>query len=571
MPDQDIAAQDYPDDMWRGIYGIGIAVYTRYGRPTNGVSLSDIDMKANLSYGILAGPANNYLAVDGYGEEGSHICNGSGALYGSSACPNPYEPFYTTPNSSLLIDGPTVSITNSAFANAAMRESLPWQKVTYTPEITGNQFASAGPVANTETAAGVYLPGGTNIWNGAQDNYSGYLSASNSNMITFINNRVNSYNNLYSFVWNLYDADKEQPKGYPSIFKIQGAVGSYAGSSQQINGTQYVKTPGLAVDPNLTGNGQVHYLTINSAGSGYTPYQRIGCTIAQSTNTNVTIPGTSTPYTAACYGVANGAGQLANVQITQAGLGYLSAPAVTMQAPTSGTTATVTATVLPMQTYIPVGHFLIDSFYLPAGGAVAAYSSVTLSNLPCPDAFSIPDAPPSLQDHIIVTSMGSQTAIPIGLTTNAYPTGPSTCAVQIVNNSSSSYTYAAGTPSAPWELLIEGPNSGYEQGSGLGPQGILASSVATTTGTLPIPTLTATTASVGGAALAVGACATGTTSVSGATTSMAVSTSGAAGLDPGGNYQVRSYVSAAGTVTTEVCAVVAGTPTAQTYNLRVIQ
>lgn len=81
----------------------------------------------------------------------------------------------------------------------------------------------------------------------------------------------------------------------------------------------------------------------------------------------------------------------------------------------------------------------------------------------------------------------------------------------------------------------------------------------------------ATTASIGGSALTVGACATGTTSVSGATTSMAVSTSGAAGLDPGGNYQVRSYVSAAGTVTTEVCAVVAGTPTAQTYNLRVIQ
>ena len=332
-----------------------------------------------------------------------------------------------------------------------------------------------------------------------------------------------------------------------------------------------MKTPGLAIDPNLTGNGQVQYLAINSAGSGYAPYQRIGCTIAQSTNTNVTIPGTSTPYTAACYGVANGAGQLANVQITQAGLGYLSAPAVTMQAPVSGTTATVTATVLPMQTYIPVGHFLIDSFYLPAGGTVAAYSTVTLTGLPCPDANGVSSAAASFQDHVTVTSLGSQTALPVGLTTNAYATGFGNCAVQIVNSSSSSYTYSSGTPSNPWELLIEGPNSLYEQGYGLGPQGILASSVATTTGTLPVPNLVATTASIGGAALTVGACATGTTSVSGATTSMAVSTSGAAGLDPGGNYQVRSYVSAAGTVTTEVCAVVAGTPTAQTYNLRVIQ
>jgi hypothetical protein len=33
----------------------------------------------------------------------------------------------------------------------------------------------------------------------------------------------------------------------------------------------------------------------------------------------------------------------------------------------------------------------------------------------------------------------------------------------------------------------------------------------------------------------------------------------------------RPYVSAAGTVTVKVCAAVAGTPTASTYNVRVIQ
>ncbi len=86
-----------------------------------------------------------------------------------------------------------------------------------------------------------------------------------------------------------------------------------------------------------------------------------------------------------------------------------------------------------------------------------------------------------------------------------------------------------------------------------------------------LPSLVATTASIGGAPLTAGSCATGTTSVSGATTSMVVATSGTEGLDPGGNYIVRSYVSAAGTVTTGICAVSAGTPPARTYNLRVIQ
>jgi hypothetical protein len=43
-----------------------------------------------------------------------------------------------------------------------------------------------------------------------------------------------------------------------------------------------------------------------------------------------------------------------------------------------------------------------------------------------------------------------------------------------------------------------------------------------------------------------------------------------AGADPGNSTFWKGYVSTAGTVTVKVCESVAGTPTATTYNVRVI-
>ena len=81
--------------------------------------------------------------------------------------------------------------------------------------------------------------------------------------------------------------------------------------------------------------------------------------------------------------------------------------------------------------------------------------------------------------------------------------------------------------------------------------------------------LTGTTSSIGGSALAVGACTSGTVSITGATTSMAVVATPA--TYPGDDMEWKPYVSSAGVVTVKVCADVAGTPTASMYNVRVIQ
>jgi hypothetical protein len=81
-------------------------------------------------------------------------------------------------------------------------------------------------------------------------------------------------------------------------------------------------------------------------------------------------------------------------------------------------------------------------------------------------------------------------------------------------------------------------------------------------------TYSGTTASIGGGALAAGACTSGTSTISGVTTSMAVVVTPVS--YPGDGSIWSGYVSAAGTVTVKVCAIAAMTPAASVYNVRVI-
>jgi hypothetical protein len=83
--------------------------------------------------------------------------------------------------------------------------------------------------------------------------------------------------------------------------------------------------------------------------------------------------------------------------------------------------------------------------------------------------------------------------------------------------------------------------------------------------------LSATSGSIGGSSVGAGACASGTVSVAGATTSMAANASPVA--DPGASFIPWAFVSSANTVTVRVCNFTSSsaTPTATTYNVRVIQ
>lgn len=88
-------------------------------------------------------------------------------------------------------------------------------------------------------------------------------------------------------------------------------------------------------------------------------------------------------------------------------------------------------------------------------------------------------------------------------------------------------------------------------------------------GTTISPNLSGTTGSIGGGALLAGACTSGTVAVTGSTTAMAVAATPV--TYPGDGAYWMGYVSTAGTVTVKLCAAVALTPGASTYNVRVLQ
>ena len=121
-------------------------------------------------------------------------------------------------------------------------------------------------------------------------------------------------------------------------------------------------------------------------------------------------------------------------------------------------------------------------------------------------------------------------------------------------------------PTGIWSLTSGGPGGGNPVPCTytFSPTGL---SYTGTTCSNPFP-LKGTTGSIGGSALTAGTCSSATVSVSGATTSMAVEATPS--TYPGDAIYWKGYVSASGTVTVKVCAAVAATPTASTYNVRVI-
>lgn len=86
------------------------------------------------------------------------------------------------------------------------------------------------------------------------------------------------------------------------------------------------------------------------------------------------------------------------------------------------------------------------------------------------------------------------------------------------------------------------------------------------------PILVGTSASLGGSPLLAGACTAGTVTITGAGTTMAAVASPSS--DPDSSLStgiaIYAFVSASNTVTVRLCAIVAVTPAASTYNVRVI-
>ena len=144
--------------------------------------------------------------------------------------------------------------------------------------------------------------------------------------------------------------------------------------------------------------------------------------------------------------------------------------------------------------------------------------------------------------------------------TNNYPA----FIVQMVASPANYLTVSGSVAASP--VLLTATGSDANIGINLVPKG---TGQVTVGGVAVSTAISATSASIGGGALIAGACATTATTVTGATVGMVVVST--PNTFPGTGNLWSSYISAVNTVTTEICAVVAATPTASTYNLRVLQ
>jgi hypothetical protein len=164
------------------------------------------------------------------------------------------------------------------------------------------------------------------------------------------------------------------------------------------------------------------------------------------------------------------------------------------------------------------------------------------------------------------SSVGGAAAI-LSTATTALPNG--FCAVSAKLSLGGGYTNGSVTDYVLGDLYP----GGFRSFTGDGKSGVIFENWSLTPAVQASaqPPLSGTTGSIGGSALGVGACTTGTASISGATTSMAAWASPVA--DPGTGFTWNAFVSAAGTATVRLCNVsgASATPTAEAYNVRVIQ
>ena len=563
MPDQDLAGQQEPDDLWRGVFGIPMVIYTRYGRQTNTPVVENLQAKYNMSYLVVAGPHIVGGVIRNAGMEGSGYCLGH-QVYGSAACPNPYEPFARQPLGVVLTDSKIDLDRVGILAPYQATLTYPWQLapsygrgLAYTDRVAGG-----GEVADPESVPG----NGGREWEPQFSwLYGGKSWNEDSASAQFEGERFGMHQAMDT--WEMRVHDVFQPDEYPALLDIHALQGD------QDTGRAYVKMNGLAVDGQEVQNGQVTGLQITDAGAGYAAYAHVGCKIATSTNSAVSVDGAGTPFQATCYGVTDAAGKVARLYLSAPGLGYLSAPEVTLEAPQAGgRPAQAEASVAHMQSFLPVGHMVIDSFYLPNGGAVEAGTSVTLSNLPCPDANGVASSAPTMQDHVTVISMGSQNWGGPGLLVTAMATGYGRCSVTLNNPTTTGMQYGAGSARQPWELLIVGAASGAEQAAGLGPQGIPATQVKTQVMASLSGgggNLSAMTIMMGSAHLAAGCSVMGQLRVTGATTEMACVMSGSGG-NPAGVMPQCSVIGP-DAVELELCAAMPVSARMQRYDVRVLR
>ncbi|WP_263355817.1 glycoside hydrolase family 55 protein [Acidicapsa ligni] len=144
------------DSMWRGIYHVMFAAYSRYGRPVLGVTIHNANVKETQNYPIVATAAGGWV-IDGLGLEDVGYCNGAAANgnYGSTSCPSPYDSVNNQLPGAILLSGfQNISARNIGASGAVLESIAEPQQVSaaqqledFRLELTNLQSSADTPVA----------------------------------------------------------------------------------------------------------------------------------------------------------------------------------------------------------------------------------------------------------------------------------------------------------------------------------------------------------------------------------------------------------------------------------------
>jgi hypothetical protein len=283
------------DSMWRGIYHVAFAMYSRYFRPVIGVTVRQLSVKGTQNYPVVATSGIDWL-IDTIGTEDVGQCDGNSAYgaYGSSSCPNPYDSVNSELSAVALIYGfQNLYARDITVVASPLLEALaePWQ-VSAAQQLT--DFRLNVTNVNSQVASSIIprtapVPTGRLVVRNSNESFPlGVTNADTGEMC------MTGINAGFEDEWCLRGVEQAYPSsnGMPRYLTLEND--GYSG----FTGLTAVQMPGLRVRPGLIAGGDSTLPVSDFAEQAFTI--AAGTVLGQ---TCATVPGIAVAGAAATDGV----------------------------------------------------------------------------------------------------------------------------------------------------------------------------------------------------------------------------------------------------------------------------
>jgi len=282
------------DSMWRGIYHVMFATYSRYGRPVNGVIVHNANVKQTQNYAIVATSAVDWT-IDGLGTEDFGYCDGNAAYgpYGSASCPNPYDSVDSELPGVVLLHGFQDIYAKGIVGSGPVLETIAEpQQISAAQQLEdfrGGLTNIQSGAASTQTPRTAPVPTGRLVLGSSNASFPLGVTNSDSGELCLLGNDIG-----YGDEWCLRGVDSVYTSGFSMPRYLAMESDPYPG----LNGVAAVQMPGLRVRPGL--------ITSSDTTLPVTDFAEQAFSIAAGTvlgQTCATVPGITVANAAATDGV----------------------------------------------------------------------------------------------------------------------------------------------------------------------------------------------------------------------------------------------------------------------------